>query len=175
MAVASKPGEPRLVGLPGRQVDLSKPGLHCVDHRSFLAQLTLAIEESAGSDQREGSRYGKLFYTKGYYFRRHRSGYALTRDLNSSSDLLDLSAELSGQMVENLGLPVSLDALLGTRMVILWSKFSPHSLGTPTLLTICTNELNDRVTFPVPELCKPLPPYVFGEAHPAIDGGPDWF
>ena len=175
MAVTSNPGEPRLVGLPGREVDVGKPGLHCVDPDSFLAQQRLAIEESERGDPSKGSRYGKHFFTRGYYFCRYNGSYGLCREMGGGGVRMALPLPLMGRLIDDLGMTVSMEALVGVRMVILHSKFSPNSLGTPTLLSICTPEISPLVGDPVPDLSGPLSPNVFVKNRVNFEGGNDWF
>lgn len=176
MAVTNKPAEPQLVGLPGREVDVGKPGLHCVDHESFIAEVRRAADEAEQGDPRKGSRYGKHFFTKGYYFRRYRNGYALTRklEMGEGGQLLELPNSLLERMVQDLGIGVSMDAMLGCRMATLWRQYSADSVGAPALLTICTNEISALVTDQVPAV-RTLPEHVFTEVRQVFVEGPVWF
>jgi hypothetical protein len=156
-------------------VDVGKPGLHCVDPGSFLVQQQLAIEESERGDPRKGSRYGKHSFTKGYYFCRYNGSYGLCREMGGGGELIALPFSLLERLIDDLGVTVSLEALVGVRMVILHSKFSPNSLGAPTLLSICTPEISPLVGDPVPDLSGPLSPNVFVKNRAAFEGGHDWF
>jgi hypothetical protein len=141
-----------------REIDLSANLIQVVPPAYFEAVLRHAVElKGQGLPNKV---YGDHCLSDCMYltaFGRFTGAYKLSSDYQENSAGFLLSADLSDNVVSDLGVSgMSLESLVGHRFAVLFRRDGPSNVSAPRLISLCTEEIAPLLDNVVPDLTGPL-------------------